>query len=64
MARRTASNTTAGSDSSSFDWEAEEARLAVAAERLALEAMRLLGSGRAEHAEYLLADGTCLRQEW
>jgi hypothetical protein len=35
----------------------DEAELAAAAEQLTLEALHLLGAGRAEHAEYLLADG-------
>jgi len=35
----------------------DEAEVAAAAEQLTLEALHLLGAGRAEHAEYLLADG-------
>lgn len=55
--RRAASATPQGPGSDAGQQEADEARLAAMAERLTLEAARLLGMGRLEHAEYLLADG-------
>ena len=55
--RRAASATPQGPGYDAEQQEAEEACLATMAERLTLEAARLLGMGRLEHAEYLLADG-------
>ena len=52
--------TTARGPGDTGQQEGEEARLAATAERLTLEAARLLGMGQLEHAEYLLADGECL----